>query len=95
MNGIGMDISKASLPITVVAAMVLAGLSWWVNAQDGKIDDVADDVEKVELKVEALKDDVQEQKLDVQVKLGDIKTQQALDAQLLRQIARKLQVDEG
>ena len=90
----GMDISKASVPITAVVAICVAGLGWWVNAQESEIDAVAADVEQVEAKVEDLKDDMQEQKLEVQTKLSDIKTQQALDAQLLRQIARKLDVDD-
>lgn len=93
-NGHGMDLSKASVPVTAVVAICVAGLGWWVNAQESEIADVSADVEAVELKVEDLKDDMQEQKLEVQTKLSDIKTQQALDAQLLRQIARKLEVND-
>lgn len=75
-----MDISKASLPITVVAAIILAGMGYWVNAQDARIDAIAEDVEAVE-------DDVIEQKLEVRDELSDIKTQQALNVMLLQQIA--------
>ena len=80
MNG---DISKASLPITVVAAILMAGLGYWVNAQDAKIEKNAEDIEEVE-------DDFVEQRLKVQTDIGDIRTQQTINALLLKQIAEDI-----
>lgn len=80
MNG---DISKASLPITVVAAILMAGLGYWVNAQDAKIEKNAEDIEEVE-------DDFVEQRLKVQTDIGEIRTQQRLNALMLKQIAEDI-----
>jgi hypothetical protein len=80
MNG---DISKASLPITVVAAILMAGLGYWVNAQDAKIEKNVADIEDVE-------DDFVEQKLKVQTDIGEIRTQQTINALLLKQIAEDI-----
>ncbi len=80
MNG---DISKASLPITVVAAILMAGLGYWVNAQDAKIEKNVADIEEVE-------DDFVEQKLKVQNDIGEIRTQQTINALLLKQIAEDI-----
>lgn len=76
----GMDMSKASLPITVVAGIVVLGLGYWVNAQDAKIEKNVEAIDKVE-------EEVVEQKLEVKDELSDIKTQQALNVQILQQIA--------
>jgi uncharacterized protein Yka (UPF0111/DUF47 family) len=80
----GTDISKASLPITVVAAVLIALLGYWVNAQDTKIEKNSDDIEAVE-------DEVDEQKLEVKDDIAEIKTQQALAGQLLQQIAKDIE----
>ena len=80
MNG---DISKASLPITVVAAMLIAGLGYWVNAQDAKIEKNVADIEDVE-------DDFIEQKLKVQDDIAEIRLQQGLNALLLKQISEDI-----
>jgi hypothetical protein len=80
MNG---DISKASLPITVVAAILMAGLGYWVNAQDAKIEKNAEDIEEVE-------DDFVEQRLKVQNDIGEIRTQQRLNALMLKQISEDI-----
>jgi hypothetical protein len=80
MNG---DISKASLPITVVAAVLMAGLGYWVNAQDAKIEKNAEDIEEVE-------DDFVEQRLKVQNDIGEIRTQQRLNALMLKQISEDI-----
>ena len=80
MNG---DISKASLPITVVAAVLMAGLGYWVNAQDAKIEKNAEDIEEVE-------DDFVEQRLKVQNDIGEIRTQQRLNALMLKHISEDI-----
>ena len=80
MNG---DISKASLPITVVAAILMAGLGYWVNAQDAKIEKNAEDIEEVE-------DDFVDQKLKVQDDISEIRTQQTINALLLKQISEDI-----
>jgi hypothetical protein len=86
----GMDMSKASLPITVVAGIVVLGLGYWVNAQDAKIEKNADAIEEVE-------EEVIEQKLEVKDELSDIKTVQAINVILLQQIADdiKKMADDG
>jgi hypothetical protein len=85
-----MDISKASLPITVVAGIVMLGLGYWVNAQDAKIEKNAESIEEVE-------EAVIEQKLEVKDELSDIKTVQAINVVLLQQIADdiKKMADDG
>lgn len=75
-----MDISKASLPITVVAGIVMLGLGYWVNAQDAKIEKNAEAIDKVE-------ESVIDQKLEVKDELSAIKTVQAINVVLLQQIA--------
>ena len=80
MNG---DISKASLPITVVAAILMGGMGYWVNAQDAKIEKNAEDIEEVE-------DDFVEQRLKVQTDIADIRTQQTINALMLKQIAEDI-----
>jgi len=86
----GMDISKASLPITAVAGILLLGLGYWVNAQDAKIEKNVEAIEKVG-------EEVVEQKLEVKDELSDIKTQQALNVQILQQIADDIKkiADDG
>ncbi len=80
MNG---DISKASLPITVVAAILMAGLGYWVNAQDTKIEKNTADIEEVE-------DDFVEQRIKVRNDISEIRTQQTINALLLKQIAENI-----
>ena len=78
MNGKGLE--KATLPVTVVAAILMAGLGYWVNAQDAKIEDNAEDIEAVE-------QELADEKLETRDKISEIQTQQALSAQILQQIA--------
>jgi len=78
-----MDISKATLPLSVVIAAAVGVLSYWVNAQESDISDNAQAIEDVE-------DDVQEQKLNVVKDIGDIKAQQQLGAQVQGQILTAL-----
>lgn len=80
MNG---DISKASLPITVVAAILMAGLGYWVNAQDTKIEKNAEDIEDVE-------DAFVVQRLKVQDDIAEIRLQQGLNALMLKQISEDI-----
>ena len=87
------NIQKATVPITVVFAIVMAGLGWWVNAQEAAIATVANEVEEVQ-------DDVQEQKLEVANKISEIQTQQAvsgtIQVQMLETLRRiETKVDEA
>ena len=78
------DISKASLPITVVAAILMAGLGYWANAQDAKIEDNR-------LSVAATKEELAAQKLEIVKTIAEIRQQQALDAQTQTAILETLE----
>ena len=77
------DLQQATVPITAVVALVVAGLGYWVNAQEA-------DVEALEEHVDRVASEVQKQKLDVVETLGAIKTQQALDSQKVEQVLEAL-----
>lgn len=101
MNGASRNLDKATVPITwILAALVVAG-GWWMNlqaedndAQDIMIAQNAADLSDAEYEhnvdIATLKETAQNEKLETRDAINEIKTQQALNSQILQQIADKL-----
>jgi hypothetical protein len=70
--------------IPLLLSIIIAGLGWWVNAQEKKISDL--DAELTEAGKQ-----IQAQKLDVVNDINEIKTAQALGSQTQKQILEAIQ----
>ncbi len=84
MAGTTVDADKLTVPITAVAALVLAGMGWWVNAQESAI-------ETLSVKTEAIQEQVTRQKLAIVQDVADIKQDQALSSLRQQQILQAVE----
>lgn len=79
-------VEKLTVSVTVVAAVIVAGLSWWANAQQSQIDKNKDDIA-------AVKQEQAADKLNVYGKINGVSTQvtvQSTQLQLMQDTLKEI-----
>lgn len=77
------NLQQATVPVTALMAVVVAGMGWWVNAQEA-------DVKEVQAEVKQIQTKMTEQRVGVVEDIADIKMQQAVDSQKVEAILETL-----